>query len=542
MSERKVWFITRPERDPKFHALALSALKEATSNFQNRWKGNRDLHKRYEEVLGNKGLKKPNISNDGSGGRTWVAMLKTFAYVYVNENGYLIPTKVGEALLARKNVFENTSKQILTLQIPNAYFLESGFRPKYASHFKIRPARFLIKLTNQISLDYYVTKEEITYFVLTASHDNQLHTVTQNILQFRKANEQEKRQIKIDIAEQYEHRTRSDSAARDFETAHSDVAHTFMLLCDYTQLVEYIRGECLRVNPSYCIETTQRIVELDLRYPFNNRYQFSLERMAENNGLDINSYKATRFHGEKPATNKGKNELLIQEALSKYPIISKYNKIEVVESLKAVGIRNNEALLIVEEKLKEEEISFFSNGDFYEAYLAETNNLAFEDKTGVILKELGFEVIMRPKSTTGDLTEIEIGLLYGRDGFGLIDAKNYRSSKFSLPSNLASHMASEYIPNYEGYEGRKVSFFGYIAADKIGGEKNLEKITEKTKNHIDGREVKGFIMNAKTLLAFLDYCIENNLSQEERVSLFLRAITNKGYATFSALHQTITTE
>ena len=87
---------------------------------------------------------------------------------------------------------------------------------------------------------------------------------------------------------------------------------------------------------------------------------------------------------------------------------------------------------------------------------------------------------MRPKSTTGDLTEIEIGLLYGRDGFGLIDAKNYRSSKFSLPSNLASHMASEYIPNYEGYEGRKVSFFGYIAADQIGGEKNLEKL-RKTK-------------------------------------------------------------
>ena len=196
-----------------------------------------------------------------------------------------------------------------------------------------------------------------------------------------------------------------------------------MLLCDYTQLVEYIRGECLRVNPSHSIETTKKIEESDVRYPFNNRYQFSLERMAENNGLDINSYKATRFHGEKPATNKGKNELLIQEALSQYPVISKDNTNEVVESLKAVGIRDNEALLIVEEKLKEEENSFFSNGDFYEAYLAETNNLAFEDKTGVILEELGFEVIMRPKSTTGDLTEIEIGLLYGRDGFGLIDAK-----------------------------------------------------------------------------------------------------------------------
>lgn len=139
------------------------------------------------------------------------------------------------------------------------------------------------------------------------------------------------------------------TAPPDFEAAHSDVAHTFMLLCDYTQLVEYIRGECLRVNPSHSIETTKKIEESDVRYPFNNRYQFSLERMAENNGLDINSYKATRFHGEKPATNKGKNELLIQEALSQYPVISKDNTNEVVESLKAVGIRDNEALLIVEE-------------------------------------------------------------------------------------------------------------------------------------------------------------------------------------------------
>ncbi len=255
--------------------------------------------KKYEEVLGNKGLKAPTISNDGSGGRTWVAMLKTFAYVYINENGYLVPTKVGKALLNRKNVFENISKQILTLQIPNAYFMESGFRPKFCSHFKIRPARFLIKLTNQIALDYYVTKEEITYFVLTASNDNQLDVVTQRILQFRKANAHEKRNIKINIAEQYEHRSRSDSAARDFEVSHSDVAHTFMLLCDYTRLVEYIRGECLRTNPSNAIEATNKIKEYDNRYPFNNRYQFSLERMAENNGLDIESYKATRFHDKK---------------------------------------------------------------------------------------------------------------------------------------------------------------------------------------------------------------------------------------------------
>lgn len=538
MAERKIWFITRPERDPKFHALALSALQEATNNFQHPWKGNRELHRKYEEVLGNRELKTPTISTDGSGGRTWVAMLKTFAYIYINESGYLVPTKVGKALLNRENVFENISKQILTLQIPNAYFMEPGFRPKFVSHFKIRPARFLIKLATQNSLDHYVTKEEITYFVLTASKDNQLHQVTQNILEFRKANEEEKKEIKMSIAEQYEHRTRSDSAARGFETAHSDVAHTFMLLCDYTGLVEYIRGECLRVNPIRVKEITQKIEEYDKRYPFNNRYQFSLERMAENNGLDIASYKATHFHDKKPATNKGKRTLLIQEALSGVSVLSEDNKERAIELLEVAGFNPIESLSIIEEKL-EDQGYVFSNEDFYEAYLAEKDNLAFEDKTGEILTQIGFNVIMRPKSTTGDHTEIEIVLLYGNNGLGLIDAKNYRSSKFSLPANLASHMASEYIPNYEGYQGRNVSFFGYIAADQIGGERNLSKITEKAKNHIAGREVKGFIMNAKTLLSFLDYCIENNLSKEERVLLFLRAIKNKGFATFSPLYKEI---
>lgn len=538
MAERKIWFITRPERDPKFHALALSALQEATNNFQHPWKGNRELHRRYEEVLGNRELKTPTISTDGSGGRTWVAMLKTFAYIYINESGYLVPTKVGKALLNRENVFENISKQILTLQIPNAYFMEPGFRPKFVSHFKIRPARFLIKLTNQKALDHYVTKEEITYFVLTASKDNQLHQVTQNILEFRKANEEEKKEIKMGIAEQYEHRSRSDSAARGFETAHSDVAHTFMLLCDYTGLVEYIRGECLRVNAIHVKEITQKIEDYDKRYPFNNRYQFSLERMAENNGLDIASYKATRFHDKKPATNKGKKALLVHEALSGISVLSEDTKGRAIELLEIYGFSPIESISIIEEKLETQGYAL-SNEDFYEAYLSEKDNLAFEDKTGEILTQIGFNVIMRPKSTTSDHTEIEIVLLYGNDGLGLIDAKNYRSSKFSLPANLASHMASEYIPNYEGYQGRNVSFFGYIAADQIGGERNLGKITEKAKNHIAGREVKGFIMNAKTLLSFLDYCIENNLSKEERVLLFLRAINNKGFSTFSSLYKEI---
>ena len=156
---RKVWFITRPERDPTFHDDALRALQIATDNFSIIWYGNRDAHKRYEAVLVSEGLKRENISNDGSGGRTWAAMLRTFGYVYLNNDGYLVLTKVGQKILNKEKVRENISKQILTLQIPNAYFLDSGFRPKYEEGFQIRPARFLIRLVNQSILNYYVTKE-----------------------------------------------------------------------------------------------------------------------------------------------------------------------------------------------------------------------------------------------------------------------------------------------------------------------------------------------------------------------------------------------
>lgn len=535
MTERKVWFITRPERDPKFHQDALIALKKATKDFTVKWSGNREAHMEYERVLSMMGLKRENISNDGSGGRTWAAMLKTFAYCYTNEEGYLVPTKVGLSLINNENVVANVSKQILTLQIPNAYFLEAGFRPKFEKDFRIRPARFLIKLTNQEALDYYVTKEEITFFVLTAKNDNQINDITKKIVDFRKASPSQKESIRQSIADEYEHRGRSDKGARDFSNAHSDVAHTFMLICDYTGLAEYIRGEALRVEPSKSKNVHDQIATLDERYQFNTRFMISLERMAESNGLDVESYKASRYGSKKPAANKGKTERKIQQIFSSYPSVMSLSHEEIIDILKQFLPQHEAEKRAFE--MKEQPFNIL-NEEFVEAYLneedgvsSEDKNRVFEDKTGEIFKAIGFDVVMRPKSVSGDRTEIEILLKYGEFECGLIDAKNYRKSKFSLPANLASHMSSEYIPNYEGYEGRKIQFFGYVTAGEFSGEKNLQKITQHAQRLIS-REIKGIMMNAKVLLGFLDYCIENELSTEERISFFLKAVDNKAYSTF----------
>lgn len=531
-NERKVWFITRPERDPKFHEDALRSLQTATNNFTEKWSGERVLHKRYEEVLANDELKRQNISNDGSGGRTWAAMLRTFSYVYIDDEGKLKPTKVGLALLAGENIRENVAKQILTLQIPNAYFLEGGFRPKFEPDFQIRPARFLIRLVNQKELDYYITKEEIVFFALTARQDSEILNVTQKIKQFRTMDVTAKEEMKMQIASDFEHRERSDKAARDFAAAHGDVAHTFMMLCDYTELADYVRGDALRIPAEKQATTAQKLTELDARYPFSKRYLISPERFAEHAGLDVGSYKASSFGSIIPASNSAKSLRMVHQLLADYPLIQTKTEEEITTILK--------------QKLTEREAQKYAalladphysalNEDFVELYLNEENDRTFEDKTAEVLKAIGFEVELRPKSVEINVqTQIEILIHIDEENICIIDAKMYRP-KFPLSANLASHMGSEYLPNYQGYKGKNVSSFGYVTVSDWSGERNLKKITEKASVTIAGSNIQGALITASALLGFLDYCLDNEIEIEDRKRLFMSCFTNKGYRTVAEM-------
>lgn len=534
--DRKVWFVTRPQRDALFHKEALEALAKATDDFTVKWHGNRDAHKNYEQCLIDIGLKRDSISKDGSGGRTWAALLKTFCYCYTNSDGYLIPTKVGLALLKNENIRENITKQILTLQIPNAYFLESGFRPKYNSDFSILPARFLIKLCTDSELDYYITKDEITFFVMTAKKDSELNTIVNKIKIFRSLSELDQVGLKSSISNEYDHRERSDKGARDYYKAHSDVAHTFMLLAEYTGLVTYERGTNSKITIQK--DKVESVIEFlnqyDSRYPFNSRYLFSLERMAETNGLDINSYKATRYGNIKPVTNMKKKLIKAKNILSQHPSVSSSSLDELIEILSSeFSIEDSRS--IAESLCQYNALSSIDEA-FIHGVLNEENDREFEYKIGKILYELGFKVIMHPRYKN-ERTEIDILVKYGDNLCGIIDAKNYKN-KFQLSSSLTSHMISEYIPNYINYDNCDLQFFGYVTANDIGGKANLNKITNKVES-IYNENIQGFMINAKTLLGILDYCIENNIDKEKRASLVLKLVKNEAYTSFSHVENLI---
>lgn len=532
MKERELWFITRPERDPVFHVDALIGIQTATNNFEEVWSKNRNLHKFFEKVLIDMELKRNNVSLDGSGGRTWVAMLRTFGYIYSTDSGKLALTKVGLALLKGNKVKENISKQLLTLQIPNAYFLGTGFRPKFKEGFQIRPVRFLIRLINQERMEYYLTKEEITFFALTAQRDTELESITNKIISYRMSTFEEKKEMKNFIANKFDHRERSDKSARDFAQAHGDVAHTFMMLCEFTELVKYIRGEALRVPNELQLKTQSTLNELEIRYPFSKRYLISLERFSEHAGLDVDSYKSSSYGNISPKTNASKGISKAKRILAKYPIINSLDK-------KDIELILNDEFSIYDAKKYATEIMEYQynllNEDFVEAYLLERDNRAFEDKTGEVLRAIGFDIEMRPKPALENVsTEIEILLHLNSSSICIIDAKNYRE-KFSLSANLASHMGSEYIPNYENYKGKSVTQFGYITASDFGGVKNLDRITGKAKKFIGERDVRGAIFSAKALLGFLDYCLDNALEISERKRIFISLFVNKGYNDISEM-------
>lgn len=524
---RQLWFITRPERDPAFHEDALKALASVTNNFQLKWSSNRELHKKYEQALIDMKIKRNSISADGSGGRTWAALLKTFAYCYTNKDGLLIPTKVALEILNGNNVFENIKKQALTLQIPNSYFLEKGFKPKFDDDFAILPVRFLVKLCLDKRLDFYLTKEEITFIVMSAKLENELESITHKILEFRNMSLEEQCIFKSSIANKYDHRDRSDNEARDFYSAHSDVAHTFMLIAEYTQLVEYERGAHSRlfIKPYNTSEVTSELKFYDNRYPFNTRYLFSLERMAEVNGLDINSYKASRYGSIKPASNLSKKLNKAQKLLSNYPNVSALSNSKIASILSESSFSMSDANKIAEH-ISTSSVMQNIDEKFVQAILNESDNLEFENKVGRILREFGFEVIMHPK-INNELTEIDILLKYRNNLCGIIDAKNYKD-KFTLSASLSSHMISEYIPNYTLYEDHHLNFFGYITCNNIGGVTNLMKICTKSPT----KNLKGIMINVKTLLALLDYFIENDIEMDNRVTLFLKLIDNTSYTSF----------
>lgn len=527
MTERNFWFVTRPLRDPQYHADGLRALQKATEDFTLKWKGNRSLHQKYEQCLADAEMKQNNISRDGSGGRTWAAMLKTYSYVYEDEDGYLKPTKVARAILEGRKVPENIRKQVLTLQIPNGYFISSAFRPKYSQGYRIQPVMFLIRLANSTLLDKYITKDEIILFAMTAKRSDELNDKIDQIINYRKANAEEKNEIENRVFKDNGDISRVDSR-KDF-SKYADVATTFTILCRFTGYViqDSEHGGLKGIDDPSLWKEFESFCD---RYPFNRRIDTDPQFYTLSAGLDVDTYKTQYGVNSKPASRARKRNIKARQLLSNYPQPEDLGMEELTAILSREFI-DTEAKKIAED-IKARKFKA-SSDSFIDAYLHEDDNLEFERKTARVLQGLGLTTEMHPNPTTSFNNSNEnIDVIAESDGKNLIlvDAKNYAKG-FSLSAALRNVMANSYIAGYKGYDGLDPQYYCYVTASINKNEKNLQKINELALKN-SGLEVHGMMISASALYWLLNYCSENNISEEERSEMFINLFQDKAYSSF----------
>lgn len=524
-NERHFWFVTRPVRDPQYHEDALQCLQEATNDFTVKWTGNREAHKKYEQALADAGMKQNNVSKSGSGGRTWAAMLKTYNYVFENSDGFLKPTKVGRAILNGQKVPENIKKQVMTLQIPNAYFLSSRFRPKYSDEYQIQPIIFLLRLVNDARLDKQITNEEITLFAMTAVRDSDYEGKVKEILEYRQLDADAKEQRAKEIFAQNGDLSRADSKP-DF-SKYDSVATTFTILCRFTEFAEQINGGLKGCSDP---EIMKDFEPFCARYPFNKRIFTDPDFYVLSAGLDVDTYKTQYGVAAKPASRTKKRAIKVQQVLSRYPSPEELTVNQLVTELKA-KFNTTEAKQIAEEVKAQ---MYNATGDaFLENYRHEEDNLEFERETAHVAEGLGLTVEMHPKPTSDFNNGNEDIDIMGTTPDGkliLIDAKNY-AEKFQLSAGLRNKMATSYLRGYMGYNGKNPHYYCYVTAAKSATTSNLLKINELAKRD-SGLEVHGMMISATAIYYLQKYFVEKKLSAEKRAEMFLRLFNDDKYESF----------
>lgn len=549
---RRTWWITRPERSPDNIKFALIALDKATNHFSNvQW--NHHTQFKYEDWLGNEGVKRPGRDRNGSGGRTWAAMLKTYDYVYKTKNRIMKPNEVAKEIINGNNVYQNIQKQILILQIPNPYFLSKDFTrgKKFSNDFQIQPVRFLLKLANNKQLNYKISEKEIIYFAMTCHKNSDLNKAITNICKFRNMASDQKSSWEAKIAKTFDHRARKDSPQRTFEQNMKDTANTFMILAEYTGLTHRTKSKhpsVLYSDDQYAITNNNKLKKLDYRYPFDTTCFNDITASIFREGLPVGKYKANYRPGVATANLHSKDERMAWSFAMKHPELNNASRQHIATMIaNSTGLppfkTNHFANLIK----KYEQTSSFSKS-FQNQYLHEKDtvthnkNRQFELDTEYVLRHMGLNVEDHPEpvSSENNSNENEDAVITVHNKYLiLVDAKNYHNksdnSRFPLSAELRNTMVNSYIKGYIGYKNKKPKYFLYVVAKNASGLDNMKHITHDS-DHILGNKCTGAIISAECLMQLASYEDQHKTNKTTNEHYLIKLCsTNKLFTTFGKI-------
>jgi len=517
----KLWWITRPTRDLRDLE---STIREFADIAQGKkWRGSRDLHKKFEGAISNKTT---NIGRDGSGGRTWAAFLRMWGLWYDEQNVKI--TTAGKVLISGNNIYKQMERLIMNFQITSAY----SEHKKLDDGFKIFPFRFVMKLLLDDKIKM-LKEDEIAFFVINAKKPSEYKRVINDILNYRKKEKEDKKPLRkrTELVEslmgKYRPNTRTDTSKNinGYLQYTKDIANTIIKNIEYMGEIEQLKPESRIKIVDGKHATVKKLLETyENEFPFSTLYNQSEGAFAEHFGLRYDRKKASKKNSSPNTSNKKlyykiKNELdKIQKneiALSMDEILdilyqkTRYKKTDIEKM-----ISENIELKI----RKTGKINSKYRKHYIQCAQSGKDNVMFEKMTRDLFIKIGFntEKHRLTKKTGRGKPEID-GLIRNKNKLksGILECKS--GIKYTFPIGDREKMKNVYIPYFQKYQinddSYELDFFVYVVGNKVSGLENFEDIVTESK-------ICGTVIYAKELLNMYDKYKSGDVTQNKIWELF----------------------
>ena len=520
--ERQLWWVTRPTRDLRDLDVALKSFADMAVG--KKWRGNRDLHQRFELENPAKTRNVGRFGSQGSGGRTWAAWLKMWGMWYDDESVKL--TDAGEFVTTTKTpqeVHNQIVHMIMNFQITSAYHESVG----QAKDFRIFPFRFMLRLLLDGKIAS-LSADEVALFLLDVKNHGEYGAVVSKITEWRKdRSEDERARLKTRLvrnhAQKYA-RVRSDSPGTPdgHWRAIKDVANTLIVNISYISELRYDnRKGTVYVRNADRGTAAELLAKYD-EVPFSSSYLYSEAAFMRKFGIRYDRRKASKKE-TRPMTPAKKRHKRISDAVLE---LKRTGETAVgTDLVRKICELTHEPEEAVEKALAENpEILRDGDDDEFAAYYLDcagdgARHAEFETLTRKIFSMMGFDTRKMNVPTTGRGTpEIDGLILNAESGLsGLLECKG--GAKYTFPIGDCRKMEHTYIENFKTkrIKGTKyaLDFFVYVVGTEAGGMDNFREIARNS-------GVRGSIIRARDLVRLYDLVRCGRITRVQAWSLFKR--------------------
>lgn len=497
MAERQYWVISRPKRKLILVPDLLKIFSAAALG--QTWTGNRALQKRFERNLTNAHWKAQNLSDDGSGGRTYAALLYLLGLWYEDDNNEVRITLAGQEILDGDPPIPIITKQLLDFQYPSPYSIKPSVN--VSRSFRVRPFRFILKLFLERNVER-LTQDEIAFCLVPyAINDSCQDICLAKIHDFRTNRSDLIKQAVVDSG------TTEDNLRNIGNTAVNNFEYS-------GYFIEQEDIKSLEIKPSKIQEA--------------NDFLSSLRKSMIQNPEDAQTFQkhyGTGLKKSKDYSDSIRQPLPInpneRKILEQFYIIASNEPIFSMDSdlVDRVSTSTGATKNMVKNTLERLPLETQAN-QFYQSYLQLSvggNSTAedFERKTCALYNE-GFKINAWWVGRKPRHPDIILFFDVVGSRLGIIDTKAY--SEYHLPLDHKNKMAYTYIPKFRTYDynGKtyRLSFFGYVA----GGFTNT--ISSSFNELIGMTAVSGHLISAQNLLTLLEIYRQRHLNFDKLIEIF----------------------